>query len=106
MNEVVAIREFIALELIRSRVGVHRIEQLDALLIRHLGRTLRLRTLLARNHPRHAPVRGKAQVAVGRFAARLSHLAGIDHFLVKADQLPCPVEVAFGRQRGKRDGKQ
>src|SRR5207237_7723737 len=66
VSEVVAIREFIALELIGSRVGVHRIEQLDALLIRHLGRTLRLRTLLPRYRPPHAPLRGSAQVAVGR----------------------------------------
>src|SRR6266568_396136 len=63
------IRELVAFQLVRSRVGVHRVEQLDALLIRHLGGALRLRALVAQDYAHHPPVRSEGDVAVGRLAA-------------------------------------
>src|SRR5882724_10328798 len=77
VREVERIREFIAVELIRARVGVHRIEQLDALLIRHLRHTLRFRALLADNKAQEAPVPTEHGIALGRRTAILFHLTGI-----------------------------
>src|SRR5262245_24444326 len=74
------IGEFVALAFIRRCVGVHRVEQLDALLIRHLGDTLRLRSLLTQSYAHHVAVRAKDKVAPGQFTARLVHFTGIDHF--------------------------
>src|SRR5437016_5519947 len=106
VREVERIREFIAVELVRSRVGVHRIEQLDALLICHLRHTLRFRALLAYSNAQEVPVPTEDGVTLGRVAARLFHLTGIHHLSAVADQLPRPVEVVFGRGGGKRDSEE
>src|SRR6266487_5041259 len=100
------IRELVAFQLVRSRVGVHRVEQLDALLIRHLGGALRLRALVAQDYAHYPPVRSEGDVAVGRLAATLSDFTGISHFLALADQLPRPVKLAFGRRRSERESEE
>src|SRR5262245_29118913 len=74
------IGEFVALALIRRCIGVHRVEQLDALLIRHLVDTLGLWALLTQSYAHHVAIRAKDEVALGQFTARLVHFTGIDHF--------------------------